>query len=214
MKFGRFGQTVGRAAKRGASLFLRYPASLLGVRDLVDRHRFMVDLVRSLRGIRCPSCANGMMVRQQQTNIVSEPDSASEKAVPLFIWRCNHCGHFIYAGGTPKHVSDALQDEAVRNAHERALNISAEDRASDILRWRDYSRLWYGLSGLVFGIGSIWIVWTGSVGVVGFQFWMFGTVYAFFLGIKGAFRCWQARTGPVFVRGAFRRWLMSEAWFV
>ena len=195
-------------------MLIRYPASLLGVKELWQRHLLIVGMVRALRAVKCPHCAKGVFERKQQTNIVDEARDGRLQSEPLYIWRCNHCRHYVYAGETNSHLIDAMQEEAARIRRSQALNITPEERAFVMIRWRDSSRLWYGAAATVFWLGALWVLWNGSLNVAFFQFWVFATLYTFMMGMKGAYRFWQAQTDTLFERGAFKRWFMNGAWFV
>lgn len=215
MGFKTFGKKVAGATGRTARfLFIAPMSRAVGAKELGAGFRYLGDLWCAVIGLTCPRCHNALLKRQQQTNIVNEPQTPGASTTPLYVWRCDTCHHFLYAGPGRLSAGKVARGQLFETQRARALDISAEARAEAVLRWRAYSRKWYWLTAVPLFGGALLVFWVGIGNVFFIPYWAICTAYPFLLGMKGAYRYWQARTGTLFQPWSFWSWFMREAWFV
>jgi len=204
---------IWKASKKAAKFaFVSMPMSIFGINQLKMGNRQILDLWKSLSNPVCPECDKGVLVMQGDEGQVIDQQQDGTTTRHLHPWVCNNCGFtFLEEGDVAK-----IRESAARYRNERVkaelADMEYAEREKIARGHRLHSRAFFVASTLA-AIGFIYMLAAGASLLLALN-WLTIAFALWVFGMKKSYRSWQAKTGNLFVDGAFWFWFKHEKWLV
>lgn len=191
--------------------FISMPLSVLGVNQLRLGNRHIKDLWQSTFNPLCPECDQGILIKRDGGEQQIDQTSGGETRV-YHPWGCSSCAF----GFLEEDDLNKVKAAAIRYRNERVKASLTTIEYDEIQRianaHRLHSRAYFVVS-LLATVGCFYMLATGAglmialnLLSIAFALWVFA--------MKKSYRCWQVKTGQLYVNGAFWVWFQTEKWIV
>jgi hypothetical protein len=199
---------AGKAAK---FVFWSMPLSVFGIHHLMQGHRQMTAMWKTLANPICPSCDGGVLLKQDNPD---DEDSTLEQTVQghnqLCTWSCHQCGYTLLA---PTQIDQAKSIAA--NMQQKRLaaelgEVGVEEREKLANKHCISSRIFYTCSIIVF-VGFLYFIMSGKSIMLSVN-WLAIAVMLWIFAMKRSYRAWQVISGRIFEKGTFLYWVKNEKW--
>lgn len=200
-----------KAGKKAAKIaFVSMPLSILGINQLKMGIQQISDLWKSLSNPVCPECDNGVLVMQDGGQVVDQQQDGTTRH--LQPWVCNRCGFALLEESDVTKVRKIAA--RYRNERVKAVFTDMEyaEREKIAHGHRLHSRAFFLASALV-AIGFVYMLASGAALLLALN-WLSIAFAMWVFGMKMSYRSWQAKTGQLFVDGAFWYWFKNEKWLI
>ena len=191
--------------KAGRFVFMGMPKAILGVNALKLGNQVMGSLWKSLSAPHCPECATGVLC------IDPEVDALMENQERKAFWYCVKCNYSLYGAEHRKVMSDFTQQLRLARLRAQTSGTTAPQREGIAAGHQRLARGFLTASCLGY-LFALFTIATGGSTMSCINIAVLSTSI-FVMALTRSFRAWQARTGTLFVEGAFINWLKNEKWF-